>query len=164
MLNLKEFHIGAVAYFNFDRPNGDADIAPTTASTPARDRPHVLVQRCGGRSVWSPLTCRQRIGGERLFIERRWRRGGSDTFSLCDLFLQDGRNTFIGADRVFARASAPEFGFFSHPRPSITRDGVRAIVAEIAYRGGTLLAGTEPGSSAALSHSAARAEFLRSRD
>ena len=135
-LRLGEIRVGSLAYFDHKLLLAEADVRHI-ASGLDRPGPFVCIQKEGDRSVWTPITQDHRP--ERLVIDPKWRRQGSDAWQKGDQYLNDGRNTFVGLNDAFVRAGAKETPFVRYKRPYITAEGVSAILAEVKARNGELL-------------------------
>jgi hypothetical protein len=135
-LRLQDIRVGAVAYLDHKTLLGEPDLHKGS-DTIDRPGPFVCVQVKGKLSAWAPLTGEHRP--ERLLIDSKWRRDGSDYWQTHDQYLSDGLNTWVGPSEAFVRAGAKETPFKMYRRPSVTSAGIKAILAEIERQGGKLL-------------------------
>lgn len=135
-LRLADIFVGAVAYFDDELLRGESEIDGGDA-TIDRPGPLVCVQVKGSSSVWIPITGEFRP--ERLLLKAEWRLHGSDKWKKDDQFVNDGLNTFLGPNDAFVRAGAKESPFKMYRRPSISKEGVAAILEEIDKQDGPLL-------------------------
>ena len=61
----------------------------------------------------------------------RWKVGGSIRFLATDLFVYGARKVIAGPNSAFIAASALEANHAPHKRPSITEEGIAAVLSEI---------------------------------
>ncbi len=135
-LLLEDVKLGAIAYFDHHVLLADPDIDRDDDGL-NRPGPFVCVQIDGDKSVWSAVTSEHRH--ERLLLQTQWRQNGSPQWRSINQYLVDGLGTYIGPTASFIRAAAAETPFVQYPRPSLTLDGVTAVLAEIEKQGGPLL-------------------------
>lgn len=131
-----EIQIGAVAYFDHNVLLSDPEIDRDDDGLD-RPGPFVCVQIKDGKSVWCAISSHARR--ERLVIADEWRRDGNQYWKDTPAYLIDGLCTYLGPSEAFVRAAAGERSFKPHLRPSITAEGIIAILAEIEKQGGPLL-------------------------
>ena len=131
-----EIQTGAVAYFSDASLIGDAEIERDDDGLD-RPGPFLCVQVQEGKSVWSAISSQRRR--ERLVIRDEWRINGNPHWQETPAYLVDGLSTYLGTHAAFIRASAIERPFHPYQRPSVTADGVIAVLAEIEKQGGPLL-------------------------
>ena len=144
-LQANDVEVGNIAYFDHEVLLREPDLDRNDDGLD-RPGPFVCVQIQGARSVWSAVTTTR--NPKRLFIKREWRRGGDDQWRNSQQFLVDGLNTYLGPHEAFLRATAAERPFDPFVRPSITAEGVAAILAEIEKQGGPLLEEQPPPTAA----------------
>lgn len=89
-LRTSDVRVGAVAYFDHELLLAEPDIDKGDDSL-NRPGPFVCVEVLGDRSVWCAITGEQRP--ERLPIDPKWRRDGSDGWRTMPQYLQDGLAT-----------------------------------------------------------------------
>lgn len=135
-LRLGEIRVGSLAYLDHKLLLNETEVRHGNFGID-RPGPFVCIQREGAQSTWTPLTQDHRP--ERLVIDPKWRRNGSDVWRKQDQYLNDGRNTFIGPNEAFVRAGAKENPFQRYKRPYITAEGVQAIITEVKNRNGALI-------------------------
>jgi hypothetical protein len=135
-LRTADARVGAIAYFDHELLLAEPDVDKGDDGL-NRPGPFVCVETVGDRSVWSAITGEARQ--ERLLIEAIWRRDGSDAWRTMPQYLNDGLATYLGPTAAFVRAGSRETPFTRFRRPSISQDGIQAILAEIRKQGGTLL-------------------------
>lgn len=131
-----EVEIGVVAYFDHTSLLADPNIDRNDDGL-NRPGPFVCVQIKEQHSVWCAVTSEFRP--ERLLLRPEWRQGGSEQWRGVAQYLVDGLNTYLGPTTSFVQAAAGEYPFTLHARPTITCDGVAAIIEEINKQGGPLL-------------------------
>ena len=134
-LRLQDVKVGSIAYFDHTLLLAEPEIDKGDEGL-NRPGPFVCVEIHGDRSAWCVITGEERP--ERLLIEDRWRRDGSDAWRLAPQHLQDGLATYLGPTEAFVRAAAGENAFVRYKRPRITAEGIKAILAEIEAQGGPL--------------------------
>lgn len=135
-LRLADIRIGSVAYLDHALLLQEPDVykGSTTIDRPG---PFLCLQVEGMESTWISLTSEWRA--ERLPIDPKWRREGSQLWKEQDQYVIDGLNTFIGPNEAFVRAGANENPFKMYRRPYVVQAGVDAAIAEVVAQGGKLL-------------------------
>lgn len=134
-LQLGEIVPGAIAYFNAQTLNADGRVSKSgdPVTRPGAGNQFVCYKTHGTSSFWAPLTATARP--ERLCIEAAWVANGYGPLAAGNVYLQDGKNTYAGANRAFVDAAAGE-SVFNGGRPALSAAGVAAILAVVFERGG----------------------------
>ncbi|HJP89036.1 MAG TPA: hypothetical protein VJ850_08385 [Candidatus Limnocylindrales bacterium] len=125
---------GAVAYFEVAFLNSDPLVTGPAHPT-NRNGPFVCYDHVNGQSAWSAITSQERP--ERLYLEPQWRQGGSNAWRNGAQYLNDGATTYAGPDASFIAAAINEAPM--NPRPTLSADGVAAVIVAVRARGGTIL-------------------------
>ena len=101
---------GAIAYFDANMLNDDTRVTKfgDPVARAGSGNQFVCYKVAGDRSFWAPLTATWRK--ERLRIEAAWVTTGYDPLAVGDVFLQDGKNTYVGPHEAFVVS-----GGCSHP-------------------------------------------------
>ena len=135
-LRLADIRTGSLAYLDHALLLQEPDVhkGSTTIDRPG---PFLCLQVKDSQSTWIPLTSEWRA--ERLAIDPKWRKEGSQLWKTQDQYVIDGLNTFIGPNEAFVRAGAGENPFKMYRRPYIVQAGVDAAIAEVVAQGGKLL-------------------------
>ena len=144
-LRTADVRVGAIAYFDHELLLAEPDVDRGDEGL-NRPGPFVCVEVIGDKSVWSAITGEARP--ERLLIEAIWRRDGSDAWRSVPQFLNDGLATYLGPTAAFVRAGSRETPFTRFRRPSLTQEGIQAVLVEVRAQGGPLLSDPPPETAA----------------
>lgn len=128
---------GMVAYFDASVLNADPSVRSPRSPT-TRSEPSVCFQVSGSTSAWAPITTTFRP--ERLAIRAEWRVDGGGDWISKDQYLNDGATAYVGANRVFTRASLAQDNCTDESRPCTADAGVAATPAEVRKHAGNCIA------------------------
>lgn len=136
-LQQTEIQPGVVAYFDAAALNADPDVSasgdPVTRTGAGNQ--FVCYRVDGDTSWWAPTTTQHR--SERLQIDPAWVTFGNARLQAGDVYLQDGKNTYMGPSEPFVCAAAGEMSF-ARGRPVLNDDGIQAVIRVVRERGGQL--------------------------
>lgn len=137
-LDAGEVKAGTIAYFAIDDLRSDSDIRHTGGSPDPKGRPFVCYAVDDkGQSFWTALTT-DNGQARRTKIDPSWIRDAVGALATRPQIVNDGGHTYVGSPSTFAKHSAAHDSFTSTTRPSMTAEGLTAVVAAVASRKGQL--------------------------
>lgn len=134
-LQEQEIAAGVIAYFDAATLNADDDVSVSgdPVTRPGIGNQFVCYKADSGRSWWAPLTATERP--ERLRIQAGWVSNGYGPLGAGKVFLQDGKNTYVGPNASFVAAAAGETPFVGG-RPTVSTGCVAKIAQVVVSRDG----------------------------
>lgn len=136
---------GAVAYFDPQVLNGWQDMK-ITGDPVTRNGPFLCYAQEGNVSRWTPLTSEDKLITDktgktfsvRVRIKIDWVARAYGLFEAGESFMQDGKNTYSGANASFILAASNIDMQTPATRPALNQQGLEAARDYVARRGGAL--------------------------